>query len=326
MLRIFKLYNFPYHLRNGKPVPAASVSFSSYPGTLYSGDDFYLLSSGLVVQETTIGIYNDTVYKLEIKPDTVPEWVRNIVANKLAIGGQEWGDIFTRHNSGTYNNQFMVLDYKKFRPGSSTLQPGTFWFVEQMPGFMESADLTGLLQQQTYFGAYNLAFFKTIMAKSGGDDMIKKYGPWYSYEQTARAQIFRRDHTQVTNLDGVKKIIRYNNFKSDPLSKCEGCTPPYTGENAIAARCDLNDPKGVYPISAWGFRDHCATDAKITSYALAKKFQVVVQSGPSYDQQPVFVFSTGPFANTSHIGLPDRWAFPWVVVDWQKSELQPDVF
>jgi len=316
MLRVFKLYDLPLKTLDGKAVPAVQSSFSSYPGSLYSGDDFYLLSSGLVVQETTIGIYNATVYKVEIKPDTVPEWVRNIVANRLASTGAQWGDIFTRHNSGTYNNQFMILDYKLFTPGQTTLRPGFFVFCEQMPGFTETADLTGLLQRDTYFGAYNVAFFKTIMDKSGGTDMVKKYGPWYSYEHTARAEIFRRDHVKVTNLDGMKRIMRYNDFKNDPLSRCEGCNPPYTGENAIAARCDLNDPHGTYPIASWGFRDHCATDAKITSYALSKKFQVVAQSGPTYDNLPVFVWSTSPFANVSHVGHPDRWNFPWVVVDW----------
>jgi hypothetical protein len=203
----------------GVIVPAVLSSFSGYPGCLFSGDDYYQLSSGLIVQETTIGVYNNTVYKMEIKPDTTPEWIRNIVANRLSSNGQQWGDIFTRHNSGTYNNQFMILDYKLFHPGMATLAPGTFWFVEQMPGFTESADLTKLLMRDTYFGAYNIAFFPTIMEKSGGNDMIKKYGPWYSYQNTARAQIFRRDHVKVTNMDGMKKIMRYNDFKNDPLSK-----------------------------------------------------------------------------------------------------------
>ncbi len=40
-------------------------------------------------------------------------------------------------------------------------------------------------------------------------------------------------------------------------------------------------------------------------------------SGPSYDQQPVFQFSTGPFASLPHLGMPDRWNFPWMDVQWQ---------
>jgi hypothetical protein len=38
------------------------------------------------------------------------------VANRLAVDGKSWTKIFRRHNSGTYNNQWMVVDYKRFLP------------------------------------------------------------------------------------------------------------------------------------------------------------------------------------------------------------------
>lgn len=60
-------------------------------------------------------------------------------------------------------------------------------------------------------------------------------------------------------------LMRYNNFKNDPISACD-CDPPYSAENAIAARCDLNPANGTYPFSALGHRSHGATDAKITSH------------------------------------------------------------
>jgi hypothetical protein len=97
MLRIYKMYHFPYTTDGGtstdasdasgtasvKPsprVPAAKVSFSSYPGSLYSGDDFYVLSSGLVVQETTIGNSAASLNTKFLSPMTLLEWQRNIVA------------------------------------------------------------------------------------------------------------------------------------------------------------------------------------------------------------------------------------------------------
>lgn len=40
------------------------------------------------------------------------------------------------------------------------------------------------------------------------------------------------------------------------------------------------------------------------------------QSGPSYDQQPAFVFSQSDYGKTtSHVGLPDSWTFPWVTIN-----------
>ena len=36
---------------------------------------------------------------------TVWEPIRVMVANRLAAIGQDWGQVFSRYNSGTYNNQ-----------------------------------------------------------------------------------------------------------------------------------------------------------------------------------------------------------------------------
>lgn len=40
-----------------------------------------------------------------------------MVANRLATDGKSWSDIFQQYNSGTYNNQWMVVDYNKFKKG-----------------------------------------------------------------------------------------------------------------------------------------------------------------------------------------------------------------
>ena len=45
------------------------------------------------------------------------EWLRNVIANRLAVTGQDWTEIFSQYNSGTYNNQFGILDYKQFKKG-----------------------------------------------------------------------------------------------------------------------------------------------------------------------------------------------------------------
>jgi len=50
-------------------------------------------------------------------------------------------------------------------------------------------------------------------------------------------------------------FFRYNNYKNDPFSKCD-CDPPYSGENTISARSDLNPVDGKYPFDALGHRDH----------------------------------------------------------------------
>ena len=59
----------------------------------------------------------------------------------MAMSGREWAHIVAQHNSGTYNNQYMVIDLKLFQPRQE-LQPDTLWVVEQLPGMSIAADQT----------------------------------------------------------------------------------------------------------------------------------------------------------------------------------------
>lgn len=53
MLRIYKHYSFD--LRKLQPA-ASRISFSSYPGELFSDDDFYIMDSGLVVLQVCLWV------------------------------------------------------------------------------------------------------------------------------------------------------------------------------------------------------------------------------------------------------------------------------
>lgn len=69
MIRILKKYNFEVHRTSAEDSPLISghsMSFSSYPGLLYSGDDFTVISSGLVTMETTIGNNSTDILQLYI--------------------------------------------------------------------------------------------------------------------------------------------------------------------------------------------------------------------------------------------------------------------
>ena len=80
-------------------------------------------------------------------------WQRVRTANQLANSGPEWYDFVSRHNSGTYNNQYMVIDSKLFKPGNA-LPPNTLFVVEQIPGLMAGADGTNELVRG-YWPSYN---------------------------------------------------------------------------------------------------------------------------------------------------------------------------
>lgn len=129
MTRIWKLYDF-----NFNSSVANQISFSSYPGTIMSGDDFYITDRQLAVMETTNAVYNDTLFKQYLNPAiSVLEAFRVMAANRLANDSKTWVDQFSKFNDGTYNNQWMVFDYKLFTPGKP-LPSNTFWIAEQLPG------------------------------------------------------------------------------------------------------------------------------------------------------------------------------------------------
>lgn len=85
-----------------------------------------------------------------------------------------------------------------------------------------------------------------------------------------------------------------------------------------------NPAGGNYSIGALGHRDHAAIDAKATSYALQMApggMTALIQAGPTYDQQPAFVWSTTSpdIAALPHAGQPDSWTMPWLNLQFTAS-------
>jgi len=265
------------------------VSFSSYPGSLVSGDDFYITDTQLVIMETTNSVMNMSLYDY-VTEQTVLYWVRNTVANRMASSGQEWVKWFSMYNSGTYNNQWIVVDYKLFTP-SQPLQPGTLWIAEQIPGYVISSDMTNTLITSGYWGSYNVPYFPFVYNISGYPEYAQKY-PWgnlYSYSQCPRAKIFRRDQGPVSTLDDMKTIMRYNEWQTDPLSLGNACL-------SISARCDLNPPANTP--GPFG-----AIDAKITDERMSKVLESKAVCGPTWESQPIFAW-TAEWQSTPHYGQP----------------------
>ncbi|VDD81144.1 unnamed protein product [Mesocestoides corti] len=318
MLKVMKYYEFAWRLTrssNAPLIPSEKIMFSSYPSTVASIDDFYITSAGLVVQETTNGNENPALWPFVRHGlnNSVLEVFRVMIANRLARTPSEWISFFSRDNSGTYNNQWMVFDTKVLDPEKPLPTQDLFWVAEQIPGFIQSADVTEHLINQSYWGSYNIPYFEFIHQVSGFDDLEKKYGDVYSHEMAARARIFRRDHVNAVSLPLVYRLMRYNNFMHDPLSQCN-CTPPYTAQYAIAARSDLNDPNGTYPLPQLGFRLHGATDLKLVNLALARSSSMIAVSGPTYEEVPVFEWS-GVWPDTPRPSMhPNRWNFPPVLI------------
>eukprot|EP00198_Chlamydomonas_reinhardtii_P009289 XP_001698626.1 predicted protein [Chlamydomonas reinhardtii] len=135
MLRLYKHYSFRL----------TSVS---------SADDWYLLGSGLVVTETSLDIYDHTRYNASYGtgPGSLLSWQRALAANLLAEDGAGWAELAALHNSGSYNNQYLIVDLNRFSPGQE-LQPGLLTVMEIIPaGATDLASLRALLRSNA-FGA-----------------------------------------------------------------------------------------------------------------------------------------------------------------------------
>ncbi|XP_067667966.1 putative phospholipase B-like 2 [Haliotis asinina] len=309
MLRMLKKYTLQYSMTSARKglVPKGSVwTFSSYPGYLISADDFYALSSWLVTMATSIPNNNPDLYN-QTKPEgCVLTPVRVWAANRLGNSGQEWMLVFSRYNSGTYNNQWMIVDQKLVQ---GNLPPAVLSVVEQMPGYIEYADVTDLLIVNTYWASYNVAYFPIIFNMSGQNQLVAKYGEYFSYNMSRRARMFFQQDEEVQDKTTLFNMMRYNDFRHDPLSKCN-CTPGYSADLAIAARDDLNEENGTYLYDDLGFAMGGAVDVKIVATGEMQWLLFYAVSGPTSDQQPPFQWSKVKDASKyPHFGQPDLFNF-----------------
>jgi hypothetical protein len=298
MLRVYKHYTFNFNTASNL---APSVSFSSYFGNPYSGDDFYITSANLVVLETTNSVYNMSLYNY-VTTHTVPYWIRILVANRMAACGERWSEIFARHNSGTYNNQWMIVDNKLVESGMDSYPPNTLWVLEQIPGFCVSDDLTSVLNAQGYWASYNVPYFPFIYDISGyGNPIMCGEPKWCSYENCSRANIFRRVQDSVVDLASYKHVMRYNQWQTDPFSLRDACA-------SVSARCDLNVPWATHvQYQAYG-----GIDNKLTTNKWSASRRAEIVCGPTWDSQPPFAWTEQWSSTNLYYGMPTVFAFDYV--------------
>lgn len=288
MLRIYKHYDLQVY---EKEMSNCKSSFSSYPGFLSSLDDFYLLGSGMVMLQTSNNIYNTTLYDLVV-PQSLLAWHRVRTANLLATSPRMWGQMLKQYNSGTYTNQYMVLDLKRFTPNVG-FKEGALYVVEQIPGYVESRDQTSILREG-YWASYNVPFYEYIYNVSGYA-AVAQNDTDSSHDLAPRAKIFRRDQGTVDSMENMKKMLRYNNFKHDSYSEKDAC-------DSICCRGDLKHSSRL---------DGCY-DTKVTDYFLAKNLTSFAISGPTTGGDSKLPPFSWKGQTRYHEGMPETYNFPFV--------------
>jgi hypothetical protein len=308
MTRIFK----EYRINIGNPKKSFSVVFSSYPGNLSSNDDFYITDQDLYISETTSSIFNEKLYQ-NLTPQSVLTWQRVIVANRLSNNGKVWTEMMKNFSSGTLNNQWQVLDLKQIDSVNKRLNEGALFILEQIPGYDEAQDVTSILRYG-YWPSYNSPYFTQVREIAGYDEILKtrpELRDNIDYSTCSRANIFRRDHSKVNSIEDMQRLMRYNDYLNDPLSKVNS-------KMSIACRGDLSSSMSSDRHVQSKPNCHGATDAKISSLDLIKgkdKKTLYIIAGPTTDQQIPFSYKTKACSSDPKYiftGLPEIFDFKWI--------------
>jgi hypothetical protein len=299
---LLKEYNLPV-----KAFKARRMILSSRVGKLASYDDFYFADTGLFVIETTLNNYNDDLYKVCI-PQKLFTWVRALHATWTSTLAKEWCETFIKHNSGTYNNQYVVVDSNKFKRFEKPTKD-LVWIIEQYPGVYNMSDVTEYITENGYFPSVNTPFHEYLYNLAGYPKLVESLGIYGAYRSKngPRALIMQRDAPRIKNFEDFKNFMRYNQYKRDPYSQGDPA-------QQIAARYDLREPKTPYGARN-NFGDLDSKALRLTEAKTLLRMHAI--ASPPYDTspesfKPVWEFGVPPFDKINYYGLPKRWNFTWL--------------
>ncbi|KAH7940916.1 hypothetical protein HPB49_008064 [Dermacentor silvarum] len=262
--------------------------------------------------------------------DSQPEYCRDLEQffaenNKYSQQQQH----LRRHNESFWN--MVYLQMKQLAGLSDELENKTLDFsneVSDVPraqylnALGDIQDLEHVLGREEDLYSIDQILACSALVKVVGDSEGLYFGhdAWFLYRGMLRFQkhyIFPWHLTALQKEPGDEMAQGYNDYKNDPLSQCN-CTPPYNPVYAIAARTDLLDANGQYDVPGMNRRAVGGIDAKVTSHELFPSLEFVGESGPTWNTQPPFQWSTSGLAG-SHVGQPDKWKFKPVHHKWKPA-------
>lgn len=268
MLRTLKVYDFGFEGKkldqNGKDkdndevseisnldMHSIKVSFSSYPGVIFSGDDFYLIDSKIGVAQTTLSSVNKFIYKNLIQlDDYVPEFVRIMTTNFMSNTALDWYKHFSSYKNHMYVTQWLVVDYKVLDDINKSLTEGKFniesvhqnnpnliLLIEDVPTSIKATDITKFLFNKSSFGSFNFPYFPEHR-KILGISKIEEQIDLYSKENNPRYYLFNQLDNKITDIDSFAKVIMYNGYnnRNSDVVDDPSLTDP---SNGISSREDL---------------------------------------------------------------------------------------
>ncbi|OHT16034.1 Phospholipase B-like protein C [Tritrichomonas foetus] len=282
---------------------AKTVILSTRIGMVGSVDDFYVSDSNLMVFETSLLNMNETLLKSYVHPKRLNYWVRANTAMFVAQNGTHWIDIFMKDNSGTYNNDYYIIDVNKFTPGEKPTKD-LVWLVEQTPSdIIYKSDVTQNLTTKGHIASFNVPVSSEIydlMDYKSRADIDVLYVPFF---ENCRYLISEREMPKVENFEDFKQIGRFNQYLTDPVSNGNPLA-------TIAARNELNTS-----LENDDFFEGALDNKVCRASDVFTKFMVHVINSPTNsvkDNVPVFTFNFDRLKNYPHDGLPETFDFQYI--------------
>lgn len=215
-----------------------TISYSSYPGVLFSGDDFYLLDSKITILQTTLSALDKFAYKDLIDTEEyIPEFMRLMTTNFMSDSGEAWVHNYKNYTNHMYITQWLVLDYNQLDSlNQGNIPTNMVILLEEVPGHFKSLDITDKILKDSYFGSFNLVYFEEHKDVLG---LTKFKGVEFTSERlNPRFYILRQFQNKINNYKDFEHVIQYNGFKKFNVNIPKD--PSFNNPtNGISARGDL---------------------------------------------------------------------------------------
>ena len=174
------------------------------------------------------------------------------------------------------------------------------------------------------------SFYPEVFTISGGRNMSQLHGDYFSYRDTPRAKIMRREQARVVSEETMISFMRFNHFQADPAAVVEGCNKPIPA-GSVANRCDLSLPGTV---CEWeelddmvGHQGYGALDMKVTNRRLLRAGQQFwAEAGPTHSEgMPPFSWSNTNLTDFPLYSPIKTFDFTPQVHEWNLQSLEDAV-
>lgn len=323
LIRTLKCYNFEMDFNNQSNNDnnirinhKINISFSSYPGVLFSADDYYVINSRLSIHQTTLNTLNDNIYVDVINYDKfIFAFIKIMTVNFRSNSAKEWVSLYTLEKNSLYITQWVVVDYKVLEDINKLIKRQNeedivffnelIYIVEEIPRQILNEDSSKRLYSTGYITSFNSLYFKENKKLMGYEN--------YSIFNLNSSRVYPREyiankiHSSILNInDFNKNLISYNGFQlnNKEFDDPSDSNPTY----GIMSRGDLKNIDKSY---------QGGIDYKTINLKMIKQNKFYAKLGPtSYGNCGIFEFNDNDDM-TYYKGVSRRFNFSEIVFSFE---------